>query len=84
LVAATGGEGAWYSRTKRPAFSLLTRRTVGVVFVCGVCACVAGGPLQEFLQRKAPGGAEEAPFLAVLWLHTNHVPHPSMPEWFHA
>jgi hypothetical protein len=20
----------------------------------------------------------------VLWLHTNHMPHPSMPEWFHA
>lgn len=20
----------------------------------------------------------------VLWLHTNHMPHPSMPEWYHA
>ena len=39
---------------------------------------------EEFLERKAPGGSEEAPFLAVLWLHTNHNPHPSMPEWYHA
>lgn len=39
---------------------------------------------EEFLIRKAPGGKEEAPFLAVLWLHTNHMPHPSMPEWFHS
>ena len=33
---------------------------------------------------QAPGGKEEAPFLAVLWLHTNHMPHPAMPEWYHA
>lgn len=39
---------------------------------------------EDFLKRKAPGGAEEAPFVAVLWLHTNHMPHPAMPEWFHA
>ena len=39
---------------------------------------------EEFLVRKAPGGKEAAPFLAVLWLHTNHMPHPSMPEWYHA
>ena len=35
---------------------------------------------EEFLARKAPGGSEASPFLAVLWLHTNHMPHPSMPE----
>ena len=39
---------------------------------------------EEFLKRKAPGGDEEAPFVAVLWLHTNHNPHPAMPEWYHA
>jgi len=39
---------------------------------------------EEFLARKAPGGSEASPFLAVLWLHTNHRPHPAMPEWFHA
>ena len=81
---------------------------------------------EDFLARKAPGGAEAAPFLAVrcpepptcatplshrhvplpltrglevsradptaypraltqvLWLHTNHNPHPAMPEWYHA
>jgi hypothetical protein len=39
---------------------------------------------EEFLARKAPGGSESAPFLAVLWLHTNHMPHPAMPEWYHA
>ena len=39
---------------------------------------------EEFLARKAPGGSESAPFLAVIWLHTNHMPHPAMPEWYHA
>ena len=39
---------------------------------------------EDFLKRKAPGGAEEAPFVAVLWLHTNHMPHPAMPEWYDA
>lgn len=39
---------------------------------------------EDFLKRKAPGKAEQAPFLAVLWLHTNHMPHPAMPEWYHA
>jgi hypothetical protein len=38
---------------------------------------------EEFLTRKAPGGKEQAPFLAVLWLHTNHMPHPAMPEFYH-
>jgi arylsulfatase A-like enzyme len=38
---------------------------------------------EEFLTRKAPGGKEEAPFMAVLWLHTNHMPHPAMPEFYH-
>ena len=31
---------------------------------------------EDFLRRKAPGGPEEAPFMAVVWLHTNHEPHP--------
>ena len=39
---------------------------------------------EAFLTRKAPGKAEQAPFVAVLWLHTNHMPHPAMPEWYHA
>lgn len=39
---------------------------------------------EEFLQRKAPGGAEESPWYAHLSIHTNHVPHPSMPEWYYA
>ena len=39
---------------------------------------------EDFLTRKAPGGSEASPFLAVIWLHTNHVPHPAMPEWYHA
>jgi hypothetical protein len=33
---------------------------------------------EEFLKRKAPGGPEETPFMAALWLHTNHVPHPGV------
>ena len=36
---------------------------------------------EEFLVRKTttePGG-----FFAALWTHTNHVPHPSLPEYFH-
>jgi len=37
---------------------------------------------EDFLKRKAPGGSEEAPFMAVLWLHTNHVPHPVRPRHF--
>jgi hypothetical protein len=39
---------------------------------------------EEFLNRKGPGKPEQAPFLAVLWLHTNHMPHPAMPEWYNA
>ena len=39
---------------------------------------------EDFLKRKSPGGTEESPFMAVLWLHTNHMPHPAMPEWFNA
>ncbi len=33
---------------------------------------------EEFLGRKAPGGSEAAPFMAHLWLHTNHEPHPAV------
>ena len=31
--------------------------------------------------RTLVSQAEAAPFVAVLWLHTNHMPHPAMPEW---
>ena len=38
---------------------------------------------EDFLRRKTKeGGEEQGPFLAVLWLHTNHMPHPAMPEWY--
>jgi arylsulfatase A-like enzyme len=39
---------------------------------------------EDFLKRKAPGGSEESPFFAAIWTHTNHEPHPAMPEWYHA
>ena len=35
---------------------------------------------EEFLDRKTTG-PEKSPFLAVLWLHTNHEPHPALPEF---
>jgi len=38
---------------------------------------------EEFVQRKSRA-PEESPWLAQLSLHTNHVPHPAMPEWFYA
>ena len=38
---------------------------------------------QEFLSRKA-GGPEQQPFLAALQLHTNHLPHPALPQYYHA
>jgi len=39
---------------------------------------------EDFLGRKTKkNGAEESPFLAVIWIHTNHLPHPAMPEWYH-
>ena len=38
---------------------------------------------EEYLHRQV-AGPEPTPFLAALWLHTNHVPHPAMPEWFNA
>jgi arylsulfatase A-like enzyme len=37
---------------------------------------------EEFLERKT-GGPEKSPFLAVLWLHTNHEPHPALPQFYH-
>lgn len=38
----------------------------------------------QFLENLTKSSDEPQPFLAVLWLHTNHNPHPAMPEWFHA
>jgi len=37
---------------------------------------------EEFLARKTTG-PEKNPWLALLWLHTNHLPHPSVPEYYH-
>ena len=37
---------------------------------------------EEFVQRKT-SGPEASPFLAVLWLHTVHEPHPSLPQFYH-
>ena len=40
---------------------------------------------EDFLTRKTTkGGPEESRFMALLWLHTNHEPHPSLPEYYHA
>jgi hypothetical protein len=39
---------------------------------------------EGFLKRKSPGGSEAGPFLAALWLHTNHEPHPALPQYYHA
>jgi len=39
---------------------------------------------EEFLQRKSTSGTETGPWLAQLSLHTNHIPHPAMPEWYTA
>ena len=36
---------------------------------------------EDFLRRKTTG-SERSPFLALLWLHTNHVPHPALPEFY--
>eukprot|EP00041_Stephanoeca_diplocostata_P018626 m.391134 g.391134 ORF g.391134 m.391134 type:complete len:709 (+) comp21070_c0_seq4:212-2338(+) len=36
---------------------------------------------EEYLTRKT--GSEKQPFLAMLWLHTVHEPHPSLPQFFH-
>eukprot|EP01046_Picozoa_sp_COSAG06_P018225 COSAG06_NODE_1261_length_10074_cov_21.232882_2_plen_254_part_00 len=36
---------------------------------------------EDFLRRKT-SGSEKSPFLALLWLHTNHVPHPALPEFY--
>ena len=32
----------------------------------------------------ADSSAGRQPFLATLWLHTNHQPHPALPEFYHA
>jgi len=37
---------------------------------------------EDFLDRKT--GSEESPFMAHLWFHTNHMPHPSLPEFYNA
>jgi hypothetical protein len=37
---------------------------------------------EEFLDRKT-SGPEKSLFLAVLWLHTNHEPHPALPQFYH-
>ena len=36
---------------------------------------------EDFLERQVE---TKKPFLAELWLHTVHIPHPAMPEWYHA
>eukprot|EP00050_Salpingoeca_kvevrii_P018241 m.72016 g.72016 ORF g.72016 m.72016 type:complete len:569 (+) comp7975_c0_seq4:1186-2892(+) len=36
---------------------------------------------QDFLGRMT---RSSTPFVALLWLHTNHVPHPALPEYYHA
>lgn len=36
---------------------------------------------EEYLTRKT--GSEKQPFLAMLWLHTVHEPHPSLPQFYH-
>ena len=35
---------------------------------------------EDFLGNKS----QDQPFLAALFLHTNHVPHYALPEWYHA
>lgn len=37
---------------------------------------------EDFLKRKT--GEEEAPFMAMIWFHTNHIEHPSLPEYYNA
>jgi hypothetical protein len=27
--------------------------------------------------------SEKKPFMALLWLHTNHEPHPALPQFYH-
>merc|ERR1712048_1109190 len=39
---------------------------------------------EEFLERKATSGSEPGPWMAQLSIHTNHEPHPSLPEWYNA
>ena len=39
---------------------------------------------QEFLQRRGALSASPTPWMAQISVHTNHVPHPALPEWFHA
>ena len=38
--------------------------------------------LESFLDRRPAAGAP--PFLAVLWLHAIHEPHPALPQFYHA
>ena len=46
---------------------------------------------EDFLDRKvgkanatAPGPEKAPAFFAALWLHTNHEPHPALPQFYHA
>jgi len=38
---------------------------------------------QGFLEAREAAG-DSRPFVAMLWLHTNHVPHYALPEFYHA
>jgi len=39
---------------------------------------------ESFLERKSSTGDEPGKWLAQLSMHTNHEPHPSLPEWYNA
>jgi hypothetical protein len=38
---------------------------------------------EEFVTRKVSPGPEQSKFLALLWLHTVHEPHPALPQYYH-
>ena len=38
---------------------------------------------ESFMHRKLTSPTEKKPFLALLWMHTNHEPHPSLPQFYH-
>lgn len=37
---------------------------------------------ESFMLRKLHSPTEKKPFLALLWMHTNHEPHPSLPFFY--
>jgi arylsulfatase A-like enzyme len=39
---------------------------------------------EDFLKRMSPTSKTAKPWFAQLSLHTNHEPHPSLPEWYNA